>query len=127
MSSCIFPNSPAQSTHETNRNQIKNLLRHVISLGILIPSFSNKVNNQFSKFRTTECTTNRDIFIGYDRLNNHLNDFYFKGINITTYFDLASVVKLVLTLIHGQVSVERGFSVNKVIITKNISTDCIVG
>ena len=95
MSSCILPNSPAQSTHETNRNQIKNLLRHIISFGILIPSFSDKVNNQFSKFLTTKCTTNRDIFIGYDRLNTRLNEFYFKGINITKYSDPASVVKLV--------------------------------
>ena len=51
---------------------------------------------------------------------------YFKDINITKYLDLASVVKLVLTLSHGQASDERGFSVNKAIITDNISTDYIV-
>ena len=67
MSTCILPNSIAQSTHEVNRNQMKNLLRHIISLDILTPSFSDKVINQFSKFFTTECTFNRDIFIGYDR------------------------------------------------------------
>ena len=32
-----------------------------------------------------------------------------------------------MTLSHGQASVERGFSVNKAIITENISTDSIVG
>ena len=66
MSTYILPNSLAQSTPEANRNQMKNLLRHIISLGILTPSFSDQVINQFSKFLTTECTSNRDIFIGYD-------------------------------------------------------------
>ena len=31
MSTCILPNSHAQSKHEANRNQMKNLLRHIIS------------------------------------------------------------------------------------------------
>ena len=47
MSSCILPNSLAQSIHEANKDQMKNLLRHIISLGILTPSFSDKVINQF--------------------------------------------------------------------------------
>ena len=127
MSTCILPNSLAPSTHEANRNQMKNLLRHVTSLDILTPSFSDKFINQFSKFLTIKWTINRDIFIGYDRSNKRLDDFYFKDINITNYPDLASVVKLVLTLSRGQASVERGFSVSKAIITDNILTDCIVG
>ena len=43
MSTCILPNSLAQSLREINRNQMLNLLRHVISLGILASSFSDKV------------------------------------------------------------------------------------
>ena len=98
---------------------MKNLLCHIISFGILTPSFSDKVINQSSKLLTTEWTFNRDIFIGYDRSNKRLDDFYFRDINITKYPDLAFVVKLVLTLSHGQASVERGFSVDKAIITNN--------
>ena len=101
---------------------MKHLLRHIISFGIPTPSFSGKVINQFSKFFTTKCTIYRDIFIGYDRSNKRLNDFYFKDINKTKYPDLASAIKLVLTLSYGQASVERGFSVNKAIITDNITT-----
>ena len=108
MSTCILPNSLAESTHEANRNQMKNLLRHIISLDILTPPFSEKVISQFSKFLTTECTFNPDIFICYDRSSKRLDDFYLKDINITKYLDLASVVKLVLTLTHRQASVERG-------------------
>ena len=126
MRTCILRNSLAQSAHEANRNQLKNLLHHIISCGILTPYFSDKVINQFSKFLTTECTTNWDIFIGYDQSNKLLDDFYFKNINRGKSPDLASVLKLVLTLSYGQASVERRFSVNKAIMTNNISTDSIV-
>ena len=34
MITCNLPNSLAHSTHEANRNQMKNLLRLIISLGI---------------------------------------------------------------------------------------------
>ena len=40
---------------------------------------------------------------------------------------MSSVIKLVLTLSHGQASVERGFSVNKDVVTDNIPVDGIVG
>ena len=40
MSTCILSNSLAQTTHEAKRNQM-NLLHHIISLGILTPSFSD--------------------------------------------------------------------------------------
>ena len=53
MSTCILPNSLAQSTHEANKNQMKNFLRHIISLGILTLSFSDKVIKQFSKSHAT--------------------------------------------------------------------------
>ena len=102
MSTCILPNSLAQSTHEPKRDQMTDLLCHIISLGILTASFSDKVTNQFWKFLSTECTTNRDIFIDFDRSNKRPDDFYFKDINITIYPDLASALKLVLTLSHGQ-------------------------
>ena len=42
MHTCILPNSLAQSAHEANRNQMKNLLHHIISCGILTPYFSDK-------------------------------------------------------------------------------------
>ena len=58
MSTCILPNSLAQSTHEANINQIKNLVHHILPLGIITLCFSNRVINQFSKLFTTKCTTN---------------------------------------------------------------------
>ena len=79
---------------------MKNLLHHIISLGILTPSFPGKVINQLSKFLTTECTSNWDTFIGCDWSNKHQDYFYSKDINITKHPNLASVIKLVLTLSH---------------------------
>ena len=41
-----------------------------------------------------------------------LDNFFFQKVNIKNYENLIFVVKLVLTLSHGQASVERWFSVN---------------
>ena len=54
MSTFILPNSLAQSLREININQMLNLLRHVISLGILASSFSDKVIRIISLLTSSE-------------------------------------------------------------------------
>ena len=46
-------------------------------------------------------------FQEFDRSETRLDNFYFKVIDIKQYQKLAQVVKLVLTLSHGQASVEK--------------------
>ena len=46
--------------------------------------------------------------------------------DIRSHKELQSVVKLVLTLSHGQVAVEQGFSINKSILEHNMKKDSIV-
>ena len=45
----------------------------------------------------------------------------------TSWFKkLAEVLKIILTLSHGQASVERGFSVNKSLLVENIATKSLI-
>ena len=39
---------------------------------------------------------------------------------------LVKVLKIILTLLHGQTSAERGFSVNKSLLVENLSTQSLV-
>ena len=103
---------------------MKNFLCHIISLGILTPSFSDKVLTSCQSFLQPNAQLIK-IFSLF--MIDQVNDKRLDNFHITKYPDLTSVVKLVLTLSHGQASVEMGFSVNKAIITDNISTDSIVG
>ena len=58
---------------------------------------------------------------------DRLDDFYFKEAKIGVYPGLASVLKIILTLSHGQADVERGFSLNKSSLQTNINENSVVG
>ena len=53
--------------------------------------------------------------------DERLDKLYFHTLGVSRFKKLASVVALVLTLSHGQVSVEQGFSQNKNLIQVNLS------
>ena len=50
--------------------------------------------------------------------DGRLDYFYFKLASISKYKDLLFAVKFILTLSHGQASVERGFNINANIVKK---------
>ena len=55
-----------------------------------------------------------------------LEKFYFEEINIQKYEKIAEFLKIVLTLNHGQGSVERGFSHNNTAVQTNISPESVI-
>ena len=64
-----------------------------------------------------------DVTAEYHRLDT----FYWKLLEGTSSFKrLAEVLKIILTLSNGQVSVERGFSVNKSLLVKNLATKSLI-
>ena len=66
----------------------------------------------------------KDKFKEFDRNCTRLDHFYFhNGIGIEKYSHLAHIVQILLTLSHGQASVERGFSQRNLLIQQNQNTD----
>lgn len=58
----------------------------------------------------------------FERSSHALDKFFYELLKIgSAYNELWSVVKLLLTLSHGQASVERGFSVNRQVSTENMN------
>ena len=55
-----------------------------------------------------------------------LDEFYFEKIGIQKYGELSFVIRLILTLSHGQASVERGFSINNAILEMNMLLETVV-
>lgn len=64
--------------------------------------------------------------VEFSQEKGRLDDFYFKVAGISKYKDLSFVLKLILTLSHGQASVERGFSLNNNAIKTNMSPESLV-
>ena len=57
---------------------------------------------------------------------SRLDDYYFQKLKISKYAELSAIVKISLTLSHGQSDVELGFSCNTLLLEENIKDDSIV-
>ena len=83
------------------------------------------VTTEFKKFLDVEVKTMRRESVTFSQKDDRLDDFYFKVLSVSKYKDLSFVVKLILTLSHGQTSVERGFSLNANIMKTNMSPESL--
>ena len=78
--------------------------------------FMNKVQKQKILKMCKDCV----------RLDERLDDFYFKKLNVDVFPTLSKICQLVFCISHGQASVERGFSINKNIAQHNMEEDTFV-
>ena len=89
--------------------KLKKLLEHLIKLKILDSFCCGKVLLQFVEFVTHNVKLNSDKFKLFDRYKTKLDPFYFQNIGLNKYKELKYLMKVIVTLSHGQASVERCF------------------
>ena len=106
--------------------RLKKLLEHLIKLKVLDSFCCDKVLVQLVEFVTHEVKLNIDTFKSFDRYKTKLDVFYFQTIGLDKYKGLKCVMKVILTLSHGQPSIERGFSINKSVFKVNITEESIL-
>ena len=87
--------------------------------------------SQFSKFLANEATTGKKKFFDSKvqsvlRTCNFKSDLYFKDFKVhENYPAFSTLLKIIFTLSHGQISVERGFSDNNVLLKDNSNVSVI--
>ena len=74
--------------------------------------FTSFCSNEFKKFRVE--------FKEFKEESDRLDNFFFQKINIQNCKTFSFVVKLVLTLIHGQASFKIQFFVNNQVVDNNM-------
>ena len=85
-----------------------------------------KKRELFHNFFTEDLALHKEKFISYDRATQRLDDFYFNStVNVKKYPELSFVLKIVIVLSHGQVAVERGFSLRDQSLKENISAESL--
>ena len=105
---------------------LKGLLHQLMSLSILQPTFCDKVRESFHNVLTEDLVLHEEKFVSYDRATQRLDDFYFNStVNVKKYPELSFVLKIVIVLSHGQVAVERGFSLRDQSLKENISAESL--
>ena len=102
---------------------LKNLLKHLLELNILSTKQSDVITTEFKKFLDVKVKAMQRELVTFSQKVDKFDDFYFKVASISKYKDLLFVVKLILTLSHGQASVECEFSLIANIMKTNMSPE----
>ena len=97
-----------------------------MKLKVLTSVHCDKITEQFTDFTDSQLKLYAEKFRCFDSSTKDLDEFYFNDIDLQSFKELSFLVKIILTLSHGQASAERSFSVNNTVINVNMSEDCIV-
>lgn len=85
------------------------------------------VMKQFHQFHDNSLIADSEAFKSFSMESNRVDTFYFDRLaNEADLKELWKVVKLLLTLSHGQATVERGFSSNKEVMVENLAQHSLV-
>ena len=98
----------------------------MIELNIMELSQCGKALSEFNGFCDNDHKTISYKFAVFVEGSCRLDEFYFVKIGIQKYGELSFVLRLILTLSHGQTSVERGFSINNAILDTNMLLETVV-
>ena len=107
------------------QNTMKKLLCVLVELKIISISNGDKALEQFSAFLDNECERYKEKFQSFSE-KTRLDNFYFSEIGVQKYQELSFVIRLLLTLSHGQSAVERDFSLRKNLEQHNMSPESII-
>ena len=105
---------------------LKTLLGNFMNLKILTPQQCDLVLSQFKDFMDIEIKAIKPEPFKFTHPKDRLDDFYYQHAFISNYKELSFVVRLVLTLSHGQAAVECGFSINNTSVKTNMTLVSII-
>ena len=84
-----------------------------------------KLLSKCNSFCDNDFETISDKFAEFDESSCHLDEFYFEKIGIQKYGKVSFALRLILSLSHGQASLERGFSINNAILETNMLPEAV--
>ena len=109
----------------TDLERWKIVLTHILKLKILSTRFCDEAMSEFELFLGGNVMKFKEKLMEFPK-DERLDELYFGTLGFSRFKKLASVVVLVLTLSHGQASVERGFNQNSNLIQVNMSPNTII-
>ena len=115
------PEIMLESTEGKLQKKFKALLQHLVLLRIVSSHKPDKALIQYGNVKTDLQRAAIDL-----SKIPRLDDFYFKELKVAKYPEFCLVIKIVLTLSHGQAYVERGFSLNNAVLESNMKHDSVV-
>ena len=108
------------------QKRLKGLLVSHMDHKILSSSQCDYVLVEFNNFYDIKFIMLRSIFEDFNEAIDRLDNFWFEKAKISHFKTLVFPVKLVLTLFHGQASVERELSISKIVHINDMKEDTIM-
>ena len=122
---CFIPNLLVESP-ESSEARFIHILENLITTQHVSDKFVEEAKKHFPKLLEI-AKENRESFLQFHPANACLDTFYWKHINgIKAAEKVAEVLKIILTLSHGQSADEREFSVNNSMLVENLSTTNLI-
>ena len=113
------------NTQDKLITQFKTLLKVIMNLSVLAANSCDKALSRFKCLLDNDLEELRLHAIKFVQEDKRLDEFYFKKLNTGKYTELSFVIKFILTLSHGQGSVERGFNLNNAVPKANMSPNTV--
>ena len=107
--------------------RFRSLADKLYALQKIKAEIADKAKNQFEVFLKDSKLQHEKEFKSFDFRKDRLDSFlgtYFASQNC--YSEVWHVCKLIFVLLHGQSSIERGFSVNKEVLQDNLQEKSLV-
>ena len=112
-SASIFdPQNMLQLSKEKAVDLFKSLLTNIIQLNILPPNRCDQALAEFKNCLDVKIEGIKLTSFVFSQKEHRLDEFFFKELGIAKYKELSYLVRIILTLSHGQAAVERGFNHN---------------
>jgi len=124
--SIFDPSRMSEMSKEKIQEKWKGLLRCLMELGIMAPQRCDRATTEFKAFIIEDLPQYQAEFRSFSPENDKLDEFYFRKLRLSKYNEVSFVVKLLLTISHGQAAVERGFSNNNDILKTNMSPETVI-
>ena len=125
-SSIFHPSHLSSVLREMMQEQWKLLLSRLMELNIMNSQKYDRATSEFKAFLADELPLHEVELQQFSPKKDWLDEFFFKKLNFSKHTNLPFVVKILLTLSHGQAAAERGFSVNNNIIQTNMYAKAII-
>ena len=123
--SVLHPQFLSNHPRSTVLERWKIVITHSLKLNILSRKCCDEAMSEFKLFLDGIVMKFKEKLMEFPK-DEHLDKLCFETLGISRFKKLSLVVALVLTLSHGQASVECGFSQNKNLIQVNMSPDTII-
>jgi len=101
-------------------SKFKSLLQYLMELGVLSPDCCDRAMVEFGNFIDLKTRNFEEKLTTFVDGKQRLDELYFKELNVSKYKEVSFVLRILLTLSHGQGAVERGFSVNENVLQPNM-------